>query len=135
MRWPAPEAVATTVQRYETVLDWRAFDRWLKKIRDAELVAVDTETTSLDYMAAEVVGLSLAVAPGEAAYIPVAHDYPGAPDQLPREQVLEKLQDFLEDPRRRARSATTSSTTPTCWRGTAYSSPACASIRCWSPTY
>jgi DNA polymerase-1 len=83
---------------YETVLDWKTFDKWLRKIRSADLVAVDTETTSLDYMSAEVVGISLAVTAGEAAYIPVAHDYPGAPDQLPRSEVLEKLKDFLEDP-------------------------------------
>jgi len=83
---------------YETVLEWPAFERWLKKIQSADLVAVDTETTSLDYMSAEVVGISLAVEAGEAAYIPVAHDYPGAPDQLPRDQVLEKLKDFLENP-------------------------------------
>ena len=82
---------------YETVLDWDAFDRWLKKLQQAELVALDTETTSLDYMQAEVVGLSVAVTPGEAAYIPVAHDYPGAPDQLPRDEVLEKMREFLED--------------------------------------
>ena len=59
-------------------------------------VAFDTETTSLDYMAAEIVGVSLCVEPGEAAYIPLAHDYPGAPDQLPREEALEKLRSFLE---------------------------------------
>ncbi|MGB5166050.1 MAG: DNA polymerase I, partial [Woeseiaceae bacterium] len=82
---------------YETVLDWDAFDRWMKKLAQAELVALDTETTSLDYMQAEVVGLSVAVKPGEAAYIPVAHDYPGAPDQLPRDEVLEKMREFLED--------------------------------------
>jgi DNA polymerase-1 len=70
----------------------------LKKIKAADLVAVDTETTSLDYMSAEVVGISLSVTAGEAAYIPVAHDYPGAPDQLPRSEVLDKLRDFLEDP-------------------------------------
>ena len=83
---------------YETVLDWAAFDRWMQKIATAELVAVDTETTSLDYMSAEIVGLSIAVEAGEAAYIPVAHDYPGAPDQLPRDEVLEKMRAFLEDP-------------------------------------
>ena len=82
---------------YDTVLNWKAFDRWLGKIEAADLVALDTETTSLDYMAAEVVGISIAVKPGEAAYIPVAHDYPGAPDQLPRGEVLEKLKTFLED--------------------------------------
>ncbi|MCH7820799.1 MAG: DNA polymerase I [Proteobacteria bacterium] len=86
---------------YETVLDWKTFDKWLKKINAADLVAVDTETTSLNYMAAEVVGLSLCVTAGEAAYIPVAHDYPGAPNQLPRKEVLEKLRSFLENPNRK----------------------------------
>ncbi len=81
---------------YETIVDWQAFDKWLKKINKAELTAFDTETTSLDYMEAEVVGLSFAVEPGEAAYLPVAHDYPGAPEQLPREEVLEKLGSWLE---------------------------------------
>ncbi len=82
---------------YETVLDWKGLDRWLARIGKAKLVALDTETTSLDYMAAEVVGISVAVQPGQAAYIPVAHDYPGAPEQLPRDEVLEKLKPFLED--------------------------------------
>ncbi len=94
-----PEVETTPDRNYETVLDWPAFDAWLEKINNADLVAVDTETTSLDYMAAEVVGLSLSVATGEAAYIPVAHDYPGAPDQLPRTEVFEKLKDFLENPK------------------------------------
>jgi len=93
-----PEVETTSDRNYETILSWPAFDAWLEKISNARLVAVDTETTSLDYMAAEVVGLSLSVAKGEAAYIPVAHDYPGAPDQLPREEVFEKLRNFLEDP-------------------------------------
>ena len=85
-------------RNYETVLSWQAFDTWLQKINAADLVAFDTETTSLDYMVAEVVGISVSVTAGEAAYIPVAHDYPGAPDQLPRDQVLEKLREFLESP-------------------------------------
>ena len=63
----------------------------------ADLVALDTETTSLDYMAAEIVGISLSIEPGRAAYIPVAHDYPGAPEQLPRDEVLAKLKPWLED--------------------------------------
>ena len=92
-----PEAEAPEGE-YETILDWPAFDRWMQKIAAADLVALDTETTSLDYMSAEVVGLSLAVTAGEAAYIPVAHDYPGAPEQLPRDEVLEKMRGFLEDP-------------------------------------
>jgi len=95
------DADNTPTANYETVLDWPAFEAWLKKITTADLVAVDTETTSLDYMSAEVVGVSLSVTAGEAAYIPLAHDYPGAPDQLPRSEALEKLKDFLEDPSRK----------------------------------
>jgi DNA polymerase-1 len=82
---------------YETVLTWDAFEKWLQKIIEAPLVAFDTETNSLDYMNAEIVGLSLAVADGDACYIPVAHDYPGAPDQLAREEVLSKLKEWFED--------------------------------------
>ena len=82
---------------YTTVLDWDTFDRWLTRVRAAELVALDTETTSLVEMQAEIVGISLSVRPGEAAYIPLAHSGPDAPVQLPREQVLEKLRPWLED--------------------------------------
>jgi DNA polymerase-1 len=82
---------------YETILDWTAFDRWFKAIKDADLVAFDTETTSLDYMEAQLVGISLSIETGKAAYIPVAHDYPGAPEQLPRDEVLQKLRPWLED--------------------------------------
>ena len=91
---PAEEKEAA---EYETVLTWKAFDTWLKKLDKAELVAFDTETNSLDYMNAEIVGLSLATRTGEACYVPVAHDYPGAPDQLPRDEVLAKLKPWLED--------------------------------------
>ena len=89
--------VADEKGEYETVLTWEAFDRWLSKIDSAALTALDTETTSVNYMQAEIVGLSLAVEAGEAAYIPVAHDYPAAPDQLPRDEVLQKLRGWLED--------------------------------------
>ena len=93
----APPAPAERADgKYETILDWKAFDTWLAKLNKAELVAFDTETTSLEYMEAEVVGMSFSVEPGEAAYLPVAHDYPGAPEQLPREEVLDKLRDWLE---------------------------------------
>jgi len=92
---PAP-AVEEVEGSYETVLDWKTFDAWLARIMAAELVAFDTETTSLDYMSAEIVGVSMSVEPGRAAYVPLAHDYPGAPEQLPREQALEKLRPFLE---------------------------------------
>ena len=84
---------------YETVLDEASLDRWIRRIEQADLVAFDTETNSLDYMDAELVGLSLAVRQGEACYVPVAHDYPGAPEQLPRDAVLRKLRAFLQDPR------------------------------------
>ena len=93
---PAEPAEEAEAARYDTVLDWKSFDRWLKKIEAAELTAFDTETTSIDYMQAELVGLSLSVAADEAAYIPLTHDYPGAPDQLPRDDVLAKLRHWLE---------------------------------------
>ena len=98
-----PEAAAApTLARpsnlaYETVLDWPAFERWQARLQAAELVALDTETTSLNEMRAEIVGLSFSVQPGEAAYVPLAHDYPGAPDQLPRAEVLARLKPWLED--------------------------------------
>ena len=82
---------------YETVLTWEAFDRWFEKISSADLTAFDTETTSINYMQAEIVGLSLSIQAGEAAYIPLAHDYMGAPDQLPRDEVLQKMRAWLED--------------------------------------
>ncbi len=74
--------------------------RWLDRLASAELFAFDTETTSLDYMQAELVGVSFSVAPGEAAYVPVGHDYPGAPDQLDRTRVLAGLRPLLEAPAR-----------------------------------
>jgi DNA polymerase-1 len=91
---PAP--LAKSSGRYETVLTEEALDRWLERIAAAPLVALDTETTSLAYMRAELVGVSLAITPGEAAYIPLSHRYPGAPDQLNREAVLAKLKPWLE---------------------------------------
>lgn len=86
---------------YETVLTWAQFDAWLERIEAAELTALDTETTSLDEMRAEIVGISFSVKPAEAAYIPLTHDYPGAPEQLPREEVLARLKPWLENPERR----------------------------------
>jgi DNA polymerase-1 len=82
----------------DTVLTWDAFDTWLARLQAADLVALDTETTSLDEMVAEVVGISFSVAPGAAAYIPLAHRYPGAPEQLPRDEVLARLRPWLENP-------------------------------------
>ncbi|MGI9203855.1 MAG: DNA polymerase I [Woeseiaceae bacterium] len=91
-------AKPATKGTYETVLVQDDFKRWLAKIDAAALTAIDTETTSINYMDAELVGISLAVETGEAAYIPVAHDYPGAPDQLDRDAVLDALKPFLENP-------------------------------------
>jgi DNA polymerase-1 len=93
-----PPPVAEENQRYETVLDQAGFDRWLARLKAASLFAFDTETTSLDYMQAEIVGVSFAVERGEAAYVPLAHSYPGAPAQLDRDQVLAALKPLLEDP-------------------------------------
>ncbi|WP_077728766.1 DNA polymerase I [Methylocaldum sp. 14B] len=93
----APIEQTSTKGNYETILNADELERWLKKLEAAEYFAFDTETTSLDYSRAEVVGLSFAVEPGEAAYVPVAHDYPGAPAQLSRDYVLEKLRPLLED--------------------------------------
>ena len=83
---------------YETVLDKKTFDEWVKKLEDAEQFAFDTETTGLDYLKARVVGVSFAVKAGEAAYVPFDHDYPGAPDQLSEQDVLGGLKDLLQDP-------------------------------------
>ncbi|MFN3788651.1 DNA polymerase I [Massilia sp.] len=83
---------------YETVLTDEQLDKWLALIDAAELTSVDTETTSLDPMSAQMVGISLSVEAGKGAYIPVAHRYAGAPDQLNREHVLERMRSWLEDP-------------------------------------
>ncbi|USX26180.1 DNA polymerase I [Oxalobacteraceae bacterium OTU3CINTB1] len=82
---------------YETVFTDEQLDKWIALINAAELTAVDTETTSLEPMTAQLVGISLSVQPGVACYIPVAHAYPGVPEQLTREHVLEKLKPWLED--------------------------------------
>lgn len=92
------ESLFPSETQAECVLTKDAFNAWLEKIKAAELVAFDTETTSLDAMQAELVGLSMAVEPGIACYVPVAHCYPGAPDQLDREWVLAQLKDWLQDP-------------------------------------
>ncbi len=83
---------------YEMVLTSEQLDAWVQRLAEAELISFDTETDALDAMRANLVGISLAVEPGRAAYIPVGHDYPGAPAQLPREQVLAALRPALEDP-------------------------------------
>ncbi len=89
---PAPET------EYEVVLDQSSFDSWLQKISSVELFAIDTETTSINYMDAEIVGLSLCVEENKACYIPISHNYSGAPQQLNRQQVLQALKPVLENP-------------------------------------
>lgn len=100
---PDPASGATaelplaTARNYATVQTWEQFDAWLAKISAAELTAFDTETTSLDPMRAQIVGLSFSVEPGHAAYVPVAHRGPDMPAQLPRDEVLAKLTPWLGD--------------------------------------
>jgi DNA polymerase-1 len=102
----APSSVLTQINAqisprkdYHTILTQADFDIWLDKLRSADLFAFDTETTSLNYMEAELVGFSFSISAGEAAYLPVAHDYLDAPEQLDITQVLASLKPLLEDPK------------------------------------
>ncbi len=93
-----PAAPALTGPReYETITTWDRLEHWLKRLQGAKLAAVDTETDSLDALRARIVGISFAVEPGRAAYVPLAHSYPGAADQLPQAEVLARLKPWLED--------------------------------------
>ena len=83
---------------YQVILDQKALNRWIKRLQSAELISIDTETTSLDPMQARIVGLSFTDRTCEAAYLPLGHDYAGAPDQLPLEETLAQLKPLLEDP-------------------------------------
>jgi DNA polymerase I len=103
----APPAIAVAVvetpavaRDYHKILSQEALEAWLAKLGAAPLMSFDTETDSLDYMQARIVGLSFAVAPGEAAYVPLGHDYAGAPHQLDRDKVLAAFKPLLEDPAR-----------------------------------
>lgn len=91
-------AASLQERRYETVLTEAALDAWIARIQQAELFCFDTETTSLDPMQAKLVGLSFSIKPGEAAYVPVCHDYAGAPQQLKCDETLARLKSILEDP-------------------------------------
>jgi DNA polymerase-1 len=90
-------AVSAPARNYPTITSQEALDEWLAKLAAAPLMSFDTETDSLDYMRARIVGLSFAAAPGEAAYLPVGHDYAGAPPQLDRDRVLAAFKPLLED--------------------------------------
>lgn len=92
--------VTLSRDNYETILEWSGFERWLDILQNAELFAFDTETDSLDYMSANLVGVSFAVESGKAAYLPLAHNYIGAPEQLNFDEVLAKLKPILEDEKR-----------------------------------
>ncbi len=87
--------------KYDTIFSWAQFDDWMARLEASELAAIDTETTSLDEMQAQIVGVSFSVTPGEAAYIPLAHTYGDAPEQLPREEVLAKMKPWLENPQKK----------------------------------
>ncbi len=87
-------------RRYETITKWEDLERWINALSSSDLFAFDTETTSLDYMKAQVVGVSFCIEPGVAAYVPLGHDYTGAPEQLERERALAALKPILEDPER-----------------------------------
>ncbi|PSU82610.1 DNA polymerase I [Photobacterium phosphoreum] len=94
-----PKIIAPTIDRsgYETVLDEASFNGWLTQLKNADVFAFDTETDGLDYMTANLIGVSFAVEEGKAAYVPVAHDYLDAPEQLDRDWVLAQLKPLLED--------------------------------------
>jgi DNA polymerase-1 len=94
----APDPRRDQLRDYQLILDQGQLEAWLDRLRAAPLFAFDTETTSLDYMQARVVGISFAVSEGEAAYVPLGHDYPDAPPQLDRDAVLAAVQPLLEDP-------------------------------------
>jgi len=93
----APDAALSAPGNYELITTQPQLDAWLEKLRHAELIAFDTETTSIDAMRAQIVGISLSVEPGHACYIPLSHDYPGVPTQLDRDSVLAALKPVFED--------------------------------------
>jgi DNA polymerase-1 len=95
---PHAAALAQVPRQYETIVEWEALDRWIQKLSGAELFAFDAETSSLDYMRAQIVGVSFCVDPGHAAYVPLRHNYPGVPDQLDPKRVLDALRPLLTDP-------------------------------------
>ena len=98
---PGADVPPAVPRHYETVLDAATFDRWMAAIERADLVCLDTETTSLEPMEAQIVGLSFAIEPGHACYLPLTHRYPGAPDQLAQDTVLARLAPWLADPERK----------------------------------
>jgi len=96
---PVAEAAQQRSVVYDTILNWADFDQWLARLLKADLVALDTETDSLDALRAQIVGISFSVQPGEAAYVPLRHEGPDTPAQLPLDEVLARLKPWLEDAR------------------------------------
>ncbi len=94
----APSSSAPPIQAYETITTMDALREWIGRMRSAPLISIHTKTTSMDYMQAQLVGLSFCIGSGKAAYLPLAHDYPGAPSQLPESEALNELKPLLEDP-------------------------------------
>jgi DNA polymerase-1 len=123
---PAP----VLARDYQTLTTWEQLDDWIARLKAAPLTGLDTETDSLDPMRARIVGISFAVEPGRAAYVPTGHDYPGAPDQLPLDEVLARLRPGWKTPARPS-WARTSSTTCMCSRTTASGCRAMCTTRCW----
>jgi DNA polymerase-1 len=97
---PATGALVSIERQYETITRWEDLERWLDLLRATDLFAFDSETTDLDYMKAQIVGVSFGLERGKAAYVPLGHDYTGAPEQLDRDKVLAALKPILEDPER-----------------------------------
>ncbi|MEO9078549.1 MAG: DNA polymerase I [Rhodanobacter sp.] len=95
---PIVSVASSAPGEYELITTQDAFEAWVEKLQHAELIAFDTETTSIDSMRADIVGISFALEPGKACYIPLGHDYPGAPAQLDRDTVLRALKPMFEDP-------------------------------------
>ena len=97
---PTEHPLAKLERHHETITTWPDLERWIAALREADLFAFSTEVTSLDYMKARIVGVSFCIEPGIAAYVPLQHDYAGAPEQLDRERVLQALKPILENPER-----------------------------------
>ncbi len=95
---PTPRPVVDLPRDYETITAWERLDHWMQVLQAADLAAIDTETDSLDPMCARIVGISFAVEPGRAAYVPLTHAGPDAPEQLPLQAVLDRIKPWLEDP-------------------------------------
>ena len=94
---PSEQDHAAQASDYQTITTWSDFDAWLARIEQAELTALDTETTSLNPLQARILGISLSVQAGQAAYIPLGHEAPESPEQLPLDEVLQRLRPWLED--------------------------------------